>query len=155
MCVRFAGTCEASTPARITCGPVCSPQTAQNPCPKPLLRVNSYKGFGHGFRAVWAAKRMAHRREGQSAESTLPTTRAVSFDEVVRLPSKRGGQHMPRAEHLSFSRADLFERCRRAYAFRYLEEAPSFAAPERDFGKAIHAVCERLVNEHVVGQRVG
>jgi putative RecB family exonuclease len=62
---------------------------------------------------------------------------------------------MPRPEHLSFSRADLFERCRRAYAFRYIEDLPSLPAPERDFGKAIHAVCERIVNEHVLGQRVG
>lgn len=51
--------------------------------------------------------------------------------------------------HLSFSRLSRFEQCPLAFKLHYIDKLQSEPGPPLEFGKAVHAVLERLVREVV------
>jgi RecB family exonuclease len=55
--------------------------------------------------------------------------------------------------HLSFSRLSRFEQCPAAFKLHYVDKLPSEPTVPLQFGKAIHAVLEVLVREHVEAER--
>lgn len=57
--------------------------------------------------------------------------------------------------HLSFSRLSRFEQCPKSYFFHYIEKHSPEPVLALQFGKAIHAVVERLVREAVDDERSG
>ncbi len=60
-----------------------------------------------------------------------------------------------RNSHLSFSRLSRFEQCPLSFKLHYIDQVPSNSSLQLVFGKAIHAVLERLVWNHVLEERLG
>jgi len=60
-----------------------------------------------------------------------------------------------RNDHLSFSRIQRYETCPFSYRLHYIEKRQAEPGDPLKFGKAIHAVLESLVHEHVTDERVG
>lgn len=56
---------------------------------------------------------------------------------------------------LSYSKLSRYERCPLSYKFYYLDRLPSEPSIHLLFGSAVHEVLEKLVQEHVDGERVG
>jgi len=61
----------------------------------------------------------------------------------------------PRNAHLSYSRLSRFETCPMSYRMHYLDKLRAEPGLPLRFGKAIHAVLEVLVREHVDDERMG
>ena len=60
-----------------------------------------------------------------------------------------------RNDHLSFSRLQRFEACPLSFKLHYIDKAEAEPGIPLRFGKAMHAVLEDLVREHVQEERVG
>ena len=58
-------------------------------------------------------------------------------------------------KHLSYSRLSRFETCPLSFKFHYIDKAQSEPGVPLRFGKAIHAVLEDLVREHMQQERTG
>jgi len=58
-------------------------------------------------------------------------------------------------EHLSYSRLSRFEQCPLSFKLHYIEKRRAEPGLPLRFGKAVHAVLEVLVREHVEEERVG
>ncbi len=58
-------------------------------------------------------------------------------------------------KHLSFSRLSRFEQCPLSFKLHYIEKRQAEPGDPLKFGKAVHAVLEALVREHVNEERVG
>jgi RecB family exonuclease len=56
--------------------------------------------------------------------------------------------------HLSYSRLSRFEQCPLSFKIHYIDKQVAEPGDPLKFGKAIHAVLERLVREHVDTERV-
>ena len=61
----------------------------------------------------------------------------------------------PRNAHLSYSRLSRFESCPLSYRLHYLDKLQAEPGVPLRFGKAVHAVLEVLVREHVDDERPG
>lgn len=61
----------------------------------------------------------------------------------------------PRNTHLSFSRVQRFETCPLSYRLHYIDKLDADPGVPLRFGKAVHAVLERLVREQVDEERSG
>jgi len=57
-------------------------------------------------------------------------------------------------KHLSYSRLSRFEQCPLSFRIHYIDKQVAEPGDPLKFGKAIHAVLERLVREHVDTERV-
>jgi RecB family exonuclease len=57
--------------------------------------------------------------------------------------------------HLSYSRLSRFEQCPLSFKLHYVDKQEAEPGAPLRFGKAIHAVLDRLVREHVEAERVG
>ena len=57
--------------------------------------------------------------------------------------------------HLSFSRLSKYEQCPLSFRLSYIDKLQGEPGLPLRFGKAIHAVLEVLVREHVDAERVG
>lgn len=57
--------------------------------------------------------------------------------------------------HLSYSRLSRYEQCPLSYRLQYIDKLPSEPGVPLRFGKAVHAVLERLVREHCDEEREG
>lgn len=57
--------------------------------------------------------------------------------------------------HLSYSRLSRFEQCPASFKLHYVDQQQAEPGAPLRFGKAIHAVLDRLVREHVEAERVG
>ncbi len=64
-------------------------------------------------------------------------------------------QDVPRNTHLSFSRLSRFETCPLSYRFHYLDKHRAEPGLPLKFGKAIHAVLERLFREVLEFEQTG
>ncbi len=58
-------------------------------------------------------------------------------------------------EHLSYSRLSRFEQCPLSFKLHYIEKLRAEPGLPLRFGKAVHAVLEVLVREHMEEERVG
>jgi len=58
-------------------------------------------------------------------------------------------------KHLSYSRLSRFEQCPLSFKLHYVDKQEAEPGDPLKFGKAVHAVLERLVREHVEAERVG
>ena len=58
-------------------------------------------------------------------------------------------------KHLSYSRLSRFEQCPLSFKLHYIDKLQAEPGDPLRFGKAIHAVLERLVREQVQAERVG
>ncbi len=58
-------------------------------------------------------------------------------------------------KHLSFSRLSRFEQCPLSFKLHYIDKQVAEPGDPLKFGKAVHAVLEALVREHVSDERVG
>jgi RecB family exonuclease len=58
-------------------------------------------------------------------------------------------------KHLSYSRLSRFEQCPLSFKLHYIDKQVAEPGDPLKFGKAIHAVLEALVREHVTDERVG
>lgn len=58
-------------------------------------------------------------------------------------------------KHLSFSRLSRFEQCRLSFKLHYIDKQVAEPGDPLKFGKAVHAVLEALVREHVNEERIG
>jgi putative RecB family exonuclease len=58
-------------------------------------------------------------------------------------------------EHLSYSRLSRFEQCPLSFKLHYIERLRAEPGLPLRFGKAVHAVLEVLVREHMEEERVG
>jgi RecB family exonuclease len=57
--------------------------------------------------------------------------------------------------HLSYSRLSRFEQCPLSFKIHYVDQQQAEPGPPLRFGKAIHAVLDSLVREHVEAESVG
>ncbi|MCK9521492.1 MAG: PD-(D/E)XK nuclease family protein [Proteobacteria bacterium] len=57
-------------------------------------------------------------------------------------------------KHLSYSRLSRFEQCPLSFKIHYIDKQVAEPGDPLKFGKAVHAVLERLVREHVDTERV-
>ena len=60
-----------------------------------------------------------------------------------------------RNEHLSYSRLTRFEQCPLSFKLHYVSKHEAEPGLPLRFGKAIHAVFEALVREHMSDERTG
>ena len=60
-----------------------------------------------------------------------------------------------RNQHLSFSRLSRFEQCPLSFKLHYIDQIPANPSPPLVFGKAVHAVLEKLLWEHCLEGKVG
>lgn len=60
-----------------------------------------------------------------------------------------------RNQHLSYSRLSRFEQCPLSFRLHYIEKAKADPGVPLRFGKAVHAVLEILVREHMEQERSG
>ncbi len=60
-----------------------------------------------------------------------------------------------RNQHLSYSRLSRFEQCPLSFRLHYIEKAKADPGVPLRFGKAVHAVLEVLVREHMEQERSG
>ncbi len=58
-------------------------------------------------------------------------------------------------KHLSYSRLSRFEQCPLAFKLHYIDKRKSEPGDQLKFGSVIHAVLERLVQEHMQDERCG
>jgi hypothetical protein len=58
----------------------------------------------------------------------------------------------PPVDHLSHSSVALYNQCGRAWAYRYVEHAPSVPSPALLFGSAAHAAIEQTLAAWAIGQ---
>ena len=95
--------------------------------------------------------------EWQRANARAPAAAPPSaprLAQVVQLRPK-GAAPAARNEHWSFSRLTRFESCPLSYKLHYLDKLPSEPGEPLQFGKAIHAVLEKLYGEHTLDEKVG
>ena len=64
---------------------------------------------------------------------------------------------MPRFknQHLSYSRLSRFEQCPLSFKLHYIDKKQADPGVPLRFGKAVHAVLENLVREHMEEEREG
>ena len=64
---------------------------------------------------------------------------------------------MPRFknQHLSYSRLSRFEQCPLSFKLHYIDKKQAEPGVPLRFGKAVHAVLENLVREHMEEEREG
>lgn len=88
--------------------------------------------------------------EWQRANARAAAT-APRMGQLIQLRPKTTARN----EHWSFSRLTRFEGCPLSYKLHYLDRLHSEPGEPLQFGKAIHAVLEKLYVEHTLDERVG